>query len=287
MRFLVTVFYLFCSVSLIAQTENSLNNLIATEYSFAEYTGINGVRDGFLKFITDDGILFRPTAVNGKKYLLDSKPSQGFLSWYPVFAKVSEAGDLGFTTGPWEYRKAKDSVAIAFGNYCTVWQLQKNGEWKFVIDFGNSNDKPNEDLVPLSYIENSNTHSKNKNFASADIDELIETDENFYQNSATKEEQDNYNKYISANSRLLRDGYFPITGIANISEFLNQGKGEYKFSPSSGKISFSNDLGYIYGSLTISEHTNGKTHKFNYIHIWVRENNKWKIAIDVTIEQAE
>ena len=170
-----------------------------------------------MNFIADDGILFKPNAVNGKQYLLDSKTSPGFLNCYPVFAKVSEAGDLGFTTGQWEYRKAKDSVAIYFENFCTVWQLKKIGELKFVIDFGNSNNKPNEDLVPLCYIKNSNTHPKNKNNASPDIDELIKKDKSFYQNVATKEKQANYNKYFSANSRFLRDDHFRLV----INQILN------------------------------------------------------------------
>ncbi len=136
-----------------AQQNNSeLNSLIANEYRFASKASQVGTRESFSEFIADDGILFRPAPVNGKKYLAESKPSSGCLLWYPTDAAVSRAGDLGFTTGPWEWRKNKsDNEATAFGNFCTVWQRQPDNSWKFLIDIGSSNPKPDQAPVPLKF----------------------------------------------------------------------------------------------------------------------------------------
>ena len=60
-------------------------------------------------FIAEDGILFRPSAVLGKNWLLEQssaisrKPTM--LSWQPTFAYVAAAGDMGYTFGPWEYKQ--------------------------------------------------------------------------------------------------------------------------------------------------------------------------------------
>lgn len=68
-----------------------------------------GTREAFTEFIADDGILFRPTAVFGKKWMqehpLPASPTRSVLSWQPILADVSRAGDLGYTTGPWQFRK--------------------------------------------------------------------------------------------------------------------------------------------------------------------------------------
>ena len=135
-----------------AQIKNpNLNALIATEYAFVSAAAELGTRDAFLKFVADDGIIFRPNAVNGKAFLSNAPKRPGLLSWYPTYAGISRDSDMGFTTGPADFKKDKDSSAIWFGNFSTVWQRQSNGEFKFVIDIGNSNNKPTEQDVPLKY----------------------------------------------------------------------------------------------------------------------------------------
>jgi hypothetical protein len=64
-------------------------------------------------------VVFRPMAVNGKQWYQQRPPSPGRLSWEPIYADISAAGDMGYTTGPWEFRKnSTDAEAVAFGG---VW----------------------------------------------------------------------------------------------------------------------------------------------------------------------
>ena len=198
--------------------KQNLNSLIATEYSFVAAAAEIGARDAFLKFIADDGIIFRPNAVNGKKFLTDAPKRSGLLSWYPIHAEVSNAGDMGFTSRPAEFRKDKDSAAIWFGNFCTVWQKQSNGEWKFAIDIGNQNDKPLTQTKGLEYkIGATGSAAIDKRGKSGCSPfELYILDGAFNTMTEKMGIEKSYRKFVNEESRILRDGKFPIVGLKQI-----------------------------------------------------------------------
>src|SRR5580765_7016673 len=117
--------------------------LAQMERDFAKAAATKGTRDAFLEFLADDGVLFQPGPVNGKKFWTERQPRKGLLSWEPIFADVSRAGDLGYTTGPWEFRpNGADDQPVAFGQYFTIWKKQSDGSWKFVLDRGVGSEKP-------------------------------------------------------------------------------------------------------------------------------------------------
>jgi hypothetical protein len=58
------------------------------------------------------------------------------LSWEPEFADIAAAGDLGYTTGPWEVRRTAQDSPSAFGHYVTLWRKQADGVWKAELDNG-------------------------------------------------------------------------------------------------------------------------------------------------------
>lgn len=278
------LFFLFVvSASVInPQSVNSnINSLIFAEFSFAARAAEMGTRDAFIEFIADDGILLRPTPVNGKKFLQDRKPITGLLSWYPAVAEISADGSLGFTTGPWEYRKDKDSSAIAFGNFCTVWQLQKDGKWKFLIDHGNSNDKPNEILAPLKFDVDASKQVNQKIAEPLPGDGLIALDKRFTNEITGNGLQAAYKKYMSATTRLFRDQLLPIVGEKSIEEYLAQLEWELEFIPVEGRISSSEDIGYTYGTLLVHKNPSEQTTKYNYMRVWQRKNSGWLILAEV------
>ena len=54
------------------------------------------------------------------------------------------SGDLGYTYGNYEFRsKDKEGKAtVERGKYVSIWKKQKNGNWKVVMDMGNSSPNP-------------------------------------------------------------------------------------------------------------------------------------------------
>ncbi len=276
---------IFSSGIIPAQKKSLLNSLIKNEYAFSKRAGEAGTRQAFLEFIADDGILFRPTPVNGKQYLTaNNKQSSSVLSWYTSRAKVSHDGDLGFTTGPWEWRRDKaDSSAVAFGNFCTVWQRQSNGEWKFAIDFGNSNDKPLAKESPLSYEdEGANAEQRLiKGLKRIKPDELILLDKKFSEMTVKIGAANAYGKFTNEGSEILQNESYPIVGKPGILKNIGTEKRHYQFKPSGGKISSSKDLGFTYGELKISNEDNNTIENYYYMRVWRKEKNRWIILAEV------
>src|SRR5215210_7880959 len=129
------------AAQVIAQAQTPLQEMVKTEQAFSRMAEEKNTRDAFLAFIADDGLLFRPGAVNGKKWMLehpappsDKKP---LLAWQPSYAGMAASGDLGFTTGPWEAKSdIKDEKPAGYGHFVTVWKKQPDGSWKFMVDLG-------------------------------------------------------------------------------------------------------------------------------------------------------
>src|SRR6266550_7129497 len=157
MRILLLSFSMICSLGGlgVAQNKNQLSDLkamVETERAFSRTSEEKGIRESFAEFIAADGILFRPTPVFGKKWMqehpLPVSTTRQLLSWQPIFAAVSRAGDLGYTTGPWQFKNdIKDAKPAAFGNFMTVWKKQADGSWRFALDLGISNPEPKEPLT--------------------------------------------------------------------------------------------------------------------------------------------
>src|SRR4051812_320240 len=106
-------------------TTGDLPSLVEAERGFARTSVEKGTREAFLANLADDAVIFHPHPVNGKKWWNDQPVRPGVLSWRPSFAFVSRAGDLGYTTGPWEYRgKSMEDKPVAFGYFVTIWKRQ-------------------------------------------------------------------------------------------------------------------------------------------------------------------
>src|SRR5512140_1772865 len=118
----------------VGQTRH-VQSVVDVERGFASTSRARGTRDAFLAFIADDGILFRPGPVNGRNWLLASRANPGVLIWEPARAEVAGTGDLGYTTGPWEFR-GSEGKPVSFRQYATVWRKQSDGAWKFGIATG-------------------------------------------------------------------------------------------------------------------------------------------------------
>jgi ketosteroid isomerase-like protein len=73
---------------------------------------------------------------------LDDKNNR--LTWEPVGADISASGDLGYTYGTYEFHsKDKDGKPLVdYGKYTSIWKTQKDGNWKVVLDMGNTNPAP-------------------------------------------------------------------------------------------------------------------------------------------------
>src|SRR4029079_2751836 len=131
------------AVAQVANDQSTLDSLVEAERNFSKASVAKGMREAFIMNLADEGTLFRPHAVAGKKWMTEQPPRPGLLEWRPIYADVASSGDMGYTTGPWEFRqKGPDDKEVAHGNFVTVWKKQADGGWKVVVDLGISNPPP-------------------------------------------------------------------------------------------------------------------------------------------------
>src|SRR5688572_13940925 len=87
--------------------DEQVKQLVDAERAFAKTALETNIRDAFFENMADDAILFRPTPVNGKEFFRNRPANPGpVLAWYPSYAEISGTNDMGWTTGPWEFRSA-------------------------------------------------------------------------------------------------------------------------------------------------------------------------------------
>ena len=115
--------------------------LLQTDREFSAMSVKEGMFKAFLVYIAEDGVILRNNSFpeKGRERLKEhysGKSDTSFvLSWEPLFEKISESGDLGYTYGI-HTSIDKSSGEISRGTYITIWQKQTDGRWKFVLDTG-------------------------------------------------------------------------------------------------------------------------------------------------------
>ena len=111
-------------------------DLVAAERAFAADASARGTRAAFLAALAEDGLVFEAGPTSGRRHW-ESRPEDGSkLEWAPEVAEVSAGGDLGYTSGPWQFTPPGAEAPVAFGHYLSVWRKGADGRWSLLIDHG-------------------------------------------------------------------------------------------------------------------------------------------------------
>ena len=137
------LFFISCNTKI--NTGEEKEKLLQTDIAFSNRSVEVGNHQAFLEFASPDVVLLKPNSypVVGKKAMKDLyaelSDSSYSLTWKPSYGKVSESGDLGYTFGIYllEVVKGEQKGQMSQGTYCTVWEKNAKGEWRFVLDTGN------------------------------------------------------------------------------------------------------------------------------------------------------
>ena len=271
-------------IAVMAQGQPALQEMVKTEQAFSKMAEEKNTRDAFMAFIADDGLLFRPGAVNGKKWMIehpvpptDKKP---LLAWQPAFAGMSRAGDLGFTTGPWEFKEdINDKKPSGYGHFVTLWKKQADGSWKFVVDLGITHPKPGG---PQKLWNPSAQKMKPDPFAYPMTPEDLMARERKYADLAKQGLFEAFLSYSSPEVRLYRVGSLPFVGIQPAATAFAATKGQLTWQPLGADVSNSGDLGYTHGTYEVTDDTKKVTERGSYVHIWKKnDTGSWRVVLDV------
>ncbi len=253
-----------------AASAGTAKSLAAAERAFAQESVEKGTRAAFLNALSEDGIVFLPGPQNGRKAWQAKPQSESVLQWQPVLAAIATQGDLGYTTGPWTFKKQpSDSVPVAFGQFVSIWRWE-NGKWKLLFDLGSDNPAPTEPRPDLQLVEN---HAPNQ--SATDAEPVMLNHDHRY----AADRAGTLAASAEENIRLYQPDKFPIIGKAAAAAALRQDASAMKFGEPKAGLSKGGDLGYAWG-----EYFAGSTTKptGDYLRIWRKDRaGEWKLALDL------
>jgi ketosteroid isomerase-like protein len=255
--------------------KKAIGSLVDAEKNYNKLAQKKGFRAASIQVFADDGIAFAPKPVNGKKFW-EKETEDPLLTWRPVFATIARSGDLGYTTGPWEFKKTKDDPKPqAFGHYNTLWRKDADGVWKVVVDVGVDHPQPQEPagevetFVPAFPIARPESARQ----------KLEETEKSFAELLA-KDAGPAILAKAADNVRVYRRGEFPAVGKSAPQLMLSSDHGKETRTRAGGGVSRSNDLAYSYGEYS-NERANVVEHGI-YFSVWQLDpSSEWTLVLDL------
>jgi ketosteroid isomerase-like protein len=119
--------------------------LFRLEADFAADVAKRG-HEAFITHFADDGV----EVVDGGGFdTIDAMRKQPAwaedttLTWTPIKAEMATSGDLGYTYGNYVFtaKNREGKLVTSYGKYTSIWK-KKDGQWKVVVDMGNSSPDP-------------------------------------------------------------------------------------------------------------------------------------------------
>lgn len=122
--------------SAIAVGQGEFQAMVDADRSLSSYAVNQGTKAAYLKYLGDDGVIFKPEATNGKDWWnLQKTEPPVVLKRTMEYADIAANGLLGYTTGVWEQTpKAPARSERQIGQYLTVWSKKPDGKFYAIID---------------------------------------------------------------------------------------------------------------------------------------------------------
>jgi len=277
------------ALAAVAQEKPDPMELVDTEHTFAEAAATEGTNHAFLTFLADDGIIYRPGPVNGKEYLADKPETGSRLTWEPEYAEITSLGDMGWTTGPWEWHKTPSEPPSLFGQYVSVWKRQLDGAFKLVLDIGTSHPAPGREVddLGLTVLDQVFPETPSPADLAQEKEDLLEFDRKFAKAAEKIGVRHAFQNVAAEDILLLRENLYRMIGFDEIDEHLAQFTGAYNRNPEGAGIAQTGELGYTYGRGKILPPGVDPSdyEPFAYASIWrMVDKGHWELAVDVMVQ---
>lgn len=272
-----------------ATPEEAARQIAETEMAFAKRASDTTMTAAFLEYLHDEAVVFRPEPVNGKLWYSNRPSSTAQLNWWPIYVFASKTGDMGLSTGPYEFRSENsDTVPVYHGHFVSIWKRQPDGQYKVMTDLGNSHDKPEAKVTALT-IGNAVTGAvpKKSGLAIPASDETLAQAESLYSAlTSTEGATTGFAKFFTDDARIYRDGAYPYVGKAAAASVYQDPDMLMTSKTNFVSVSEGDDFGYAYGIARqwSKKSTATPMTKLSYLRVWRRgDDGHWKIALDIAL----
>jgi len=252
--------------------------LVELEKKFYETGQEEGTRAAFLTFLAEDAIGFEP-APQSARNVWEARAEGGIsLKWRPVFAAISRSGDLGYTTGPSEWRRNKtDEKPFGHGQYVSIWKKQKDGTWKVALDVGS--EVPGAPRIEEPLVLSLPVDPPAEQLKGVALTRGLRNAEGQFMLAAKKDSTEALTDAAMENVRVIREGVHPAVGAPAAGLMLSVRRGNLTLQRMGGEMSEAGDLAYSYGRYTLTR--GGNEERGSYLQIWrTNKAHEWKLELD-------
>jgi len=262
------------------RADTALVSLVNTERAFSAASRDHGVPAAFLANAADSGLVFTPAPTRALEQYAGRPAPPVLLTWYPVAAKISAAGDMGYTTGPFELRPATAGPPPAYGHYSTVWKRQPDGRWKFLADLGIPHPRPARTLAgwtPADAPPPARTPAAGTMDAEAARASLLEAERALAADAAERGFTEALLARGAEGVRVHREGSEPAIGAEAARALLAREPAASGWTTAHAEAARSGDFGYAHGSFRTADGVG------SYMRVWERgADGEWRVVLDVT-----
>lgn len=265
------------------QIDPDLALLIREEKAFAAKAVETDVPTAFLAYLDSAGVIFNGEgAVNGiAQYSKAPKAGKDLLKWYPIIGHVSQGGDMGFTSGPFQFLADRAQEAVGSGYFFSVWKKNAAGQFKVMLDGGVIHSQKATEAFQRDPEPQINTAyayilpiPKVK-----DHDPQPWKAEDAFSAAAGKDADQAYKQFLADEVVLLRsDRPFGKTRADALGTLAQQQIQSYQFIRSGQGISKAGDLAYCFGKTKAAK--DGKTVEGFFTRVWQYRPEGWKIVAE-------
>jgi ketosteroid isomerase-like protein len=259
-----------------------LRQLVETEREFAARAQQVNARQAFVEYFVADAILFTPFATPAFPGLREGEDWGVNIQWRPSAAGISGAGDLGYTTGPAEYRKEPSGPPLRYGHYTSVWQRQPDGRYRVLADVGIHHPQPPEriddwsprtapaDAAPLTAGELAT--------AAAELRALDAR----VGHAAADSTAVAFAGTLAEDARMHLGGRVPALGRPASLTLIEAAGQTLEWSPEGVAVATSGDFGFAYGRGRWRRAQLQETGELSYLNLWQKRGGEWKLIVHVS-----
>ena len=246
---------------LTAQTPraDALRDVIAVERAFSHYADTANIPAAFLWALAPDAITLDADGVKPMRPLyVARRPGPALLQWEPSLVDASEDGNFAISTGPWEWRPARDSGVKGRGQFLTVWKKGPE-RWQVALDLGIGGDSTAHLTGNVRGLPAGRT-------GHAALEQVLGVERGKVKGNGWVRA---LRALATPDVRVLREGM----ALAEGRDALD-GSSSARFSSLGGTVSSAGDLGATWGTWRDG------SHRGSYVRIWKRTADGWRVILD-------